>query len=96
MAILFSVPKGGQPSVGLQSTGMWCIIISIGCEYFFLIVNVIYIIKTLIAKKKNPELSKKDDIEDFMVYKWVRKSYLKNNKVVYKFEDVAQKDDHNI
>lgn len=56
----------------LQQIGMWCIIVSIACEYFFLVVNIFYIIKTLLQNRKNPQ-SKKNDMEDLMIYKWVRK-----------------------
>ena len=57
----------------VQKVCMWCIIISIICEYFFLIVNIYYIIKTLIeSSKKNKDQQKKDELEEFLIYKWVR------------------------
>ncbi len=64
---------------------MWCIIVSIGCEYFFLIVNVYYIIRSLIeSRKKTKTQDKKETIEDLMMYKWVRNADTlkrKENKV---------------
>jgi hypothetical protein len=67
-----TVPKGGEPSLILQKVGMWCIIVSILCEYVFLIINIIYIVKTLIKQRKDPKKAKKENIADYMVYKWVR------------------------
>jgi hypothetical protein len=86
-----SVPKGGEPNITLQKTGMWCIIVSIGCEYLFLIVNVYFIIKTILKKRKDPEAAKKDELEEFMIYKWVRKSHLKEHHES-NFETVSKMD----
>lgn len=37
-----------QPSTSLQNISMWCLLVSIGLEYIFLVVNIVWIIKTLL------------------------------------------------
>jgi hypothetical protein len=34
---------------------MWCLIISIGFEYVFLICNIVWIIKGVLANRKKPK-----------------------------------------
>ena len=57
---------------------MWCIIISITCEYIFLIINIVFIVKNLCREMKNKDKSKKkvDTLETQVVYKWIRKEAL--------------------
>lgn len=67
-----------QPSMSLQNVSMWCLIVSIGLEYIFLVVNIIWIVRTLLQARKQTQeqlkvrkLNKKSN--PFLVYKWVRK-----------------------
>ena len=41
-----------KPSYKLQFTGMICLIISIGFEYLFLLINIIWLIKNICDKRK--------------------------------------------
>ena len=61
-----------QPSLSIQKVGMWSIIIAIICEYFFLIVNLIYIIKTFVKQCKHKKINKPVQQDDLIHYKWVR------------------------
>jgi hypothetical protein len=64
---------------------MWCIIVAIVCEYIFLVVNIIYIIRTLIKDRKKGQeyVMQKDEngklkkvkpgeLEQYFVYKWIQ------------------------
>ena len=68
-----------QPSLSLQNVSMWCLVVSIGLEYIFLIVNIIWIVKSLLQTRrmmkeqsKTKTLNKKSN--PFLIYKWVRKN----------------------
>ena len=41
-----------QPSLLLQQIAMWCLIISVGFEYLFLVFNIIWLIKNLCNQRK--------------------------------------------
>ena len=57
---------------------MWCLIISIAFEYFFLIWNIVWIIRGIIAKRKKPKKEQQKDKN--LVYKWVRETGEKKKK----------------
>jgi hypothetical protein len=49
--------KNGQnspipPSKLVQSIGMWCLIIAVVFEYLFLIINIVWIVRELLKKRK--------------------------------------------
>ena len=69
---------------------MWCLIISIGFEYLFLILNIIWLIKGLIQSRKKSQLDKKNGVKTDtkenpnVFYIWVKKrQYEKNPNVIY-------------
>jgi hypothetical protein len=62
------------PSKSMQNTGMWCLLISVAFEYIFLIVNVVWIGKQLLKKRKLEKSKPKSDNEareEILLYKWV-------------------------
>jgi len=85
-----------QPSASLQNISMWCLIISIVLEYAFLIINIIWIVRTLLqARKKAQEFaSKSKGSNPFVVYKWVSKNAYQQDKTVLcrdPFSDIIAK-----
>lgn len=64
---------------------MWCLVISIVLEYAFLIINIIWIIKTLIQARKKAQamMSKnKTNKNPFVVYKWANKNAYNQDKTI--------------
>lgn len=75
---------------------MWCLIISIVLEYAFLIINIIWIVRTLLqARKKAQEFTSKNKGKNpFVVYKWVSKNAYQQDKTVLcrdPFSDIIAK-----
>lgn len=97
-AMFLSICPAGkeQPKQSLQNISMWCLLISIGLEYIFLIINVIWIIRTLcLTRKRAKELnSQKKNSNPFVVYKWVNKRLFElDNSILQRdpFADVVHK-----
>ena len=82
LTFLFKYRKKPVP-IGLQKVGIWSIIVSIGCEYVFLLINFFFIFKAIFGnrKKVNKVKAKGDKVKekekkgkkDMFKYKWVRK-----------------------
>lgn len=61
------------PSKSLQTKAMWCIMVSMLFEYLFLIINVVWLVKNLIQKKKKGKNAGKNP---YVRYVWLKKKYL--------------------
>jgi hypothetical protein len=77
LSILMKTGIKMSPGVGIQKLGMWAIIVSIACEYFFLIVNIVYIIRGILRDRKNPK--KKAKADQIVYYKWVKQGGWEKN-----------------
>ena len=85
-----------QPSSSLQNISMWCLVISIVLEYAFLIINIIWIVRTLIQARKKAQafVSKNKGKNPFVVYKWVSKTAYQQDKTILcrdPFSDIVAK-----
>ena len=85
-----------QPSAGLQNISMWCLLISIVLEYVFLVINIIWIIRTLIQARRKAKVFSENQKgrNPFVVYKWVHKNVYKQDKTVLQrdpFSDIVEK-----
>ena len=84
-----------EPSTGLQKISMWCLLISIGLEYIFLVVNIVWIVRSLCqARKEAQEVDKtrkpNKKSNPFLVYKWVRKRAYEQDKTILNRDPFAE------
>lgn len=77
---------------------MWFLLISIGLEYIFLIVNIVWIIRSFLSTRKQKQeqskvkvLNKKNS--ENLIYKWVKKRAYEGNPNVINLDPFAKIED---